>query len=178
MIELKNLKLESSRLFLQPLTFDQLILYKDLDDSLEKQLNLSIGSRGLTEEFIVVIQTSNIPYVNFNPDKILYGTIWVIVHKQQKVIIGDIGFKGAPSEYGLIEVGYGIYPEHRNKGYMTEALNSLTNWAFQQPEVKIILAETDKTNLASQKILLKSNFAPFAETESDYWWRLDKEINN
>ena len=178
MTELTDLKLESSRLYLQPLTFNQLVWYKDLDVSLEKELGLLIGSRGLTEEFIIVIETSNIPYVNYNPEKILYGTIWVIVHKGQKVIMGDIGFKGAPTEHGLIEVGYGIYPEYRNKGYMTEALNSLTNWAFQQPDVKIILAETDKINLASQKTLLKSNFAPFAETESDYWWRLDKEVVN
>lgn len=176
MTQVNSIKLESSRLYLTPLTYDQMVWYKDFDRSLEKELGVLPGPRTLTDEFIVVVETSNLPYVKFNPEKILFGTIWVIVHKEENIIIGDIGFKGAPSEKGLIEVGYSIYIEYRNKGFMTEALNSLTHWAFQQPLVKIILAETDKSNLASQRTLTKSNFSPFAETDQNYWWRLDKDL--
>jgi ribosomal-protein-alanine N-acetyltransferase len=178
MTEVNSIKLESSRLYLKPLTFDQMVWYKDSDQSLEKELGLMPYPRVLTDQFIIVIETSNLPYVQFNPEKILFGTVWVIIHKEERKIIGDIGFKGAPSDRGLVEVGYGIYMEYRNRGFMTEALNSLTEWAFKQPDVKIILAETDKKNLASQRTLTKSNFSPFAETDQNYWWRLDNDLVN
>jgi ribosomal-protein-alanine N-acetyltransferase len=178
MTELHKIKLESSRLYLKPLSLEQLVSYKDNDLSFVKELDLVPTSRDLLKEFVVVIESCNIPYVKFNPENILFGTLWVLIHKRDKVIIGDISFKGAPSDRGLVEVGYGITGDYRNKGYMTEALHTFTTWAFQQPEVKIILAETDKSNLASQKTLLKNNFSAFAETELNYWWRLDKETNN
>jgi len=178
MTELNSIKLETSRLYLKPLTFDQLIWYKDHDMTVAKELNLVEQYSEVVREFVVMIESCNIPYVQYNPDKILYGTLWVIIHKDHNAIIGDISFKGAPSEQGLVEVGYGIALEYRQKGYMSEALIALTTWAFQQPDVKIILAETDKSNVASQKTLIKSKFQPFAETDSNYWWRLDKEMIN
>jgi len=178
MTQISSIKLESSRLYLQPLTFEQLFFYKTHDPMLETELGLLPGTRPLTQEFTEVIETSNIPYVKVFPQHILFGTLWAIIHKKNNVVIGDIGFKGAPTASGLIEVGYGIYLEYRNKGYMSEALNVLTEWAFGIPEVKIILAETDRNNLPSQRTLAKNNFTPFAETDTMYWWRLDKEVVN
>jgi ribosomal-protein-alanine N-acetyltransferase len=177
MAELTTIQLETSRLYLKPLTFDQLILYKDHDLSLATELDLVPEYDEVVKEFVVIIESCNIPYVQFNADKILFGTLWVLIHKADKAIIGDISFKGAPSDQGLVEVGYGVAAKYRNKGYMSEALHAFTIWAFEQPQVKIIVAETDKTNVASQKTLSKLNFQPFAETDSNYWWRLDKEVN-
>jgi len=178
MTESISIKLESPRLFLRPLTLEQLVCYKDNDLSFVKYLDLIPTSRDLVKEFVTIIESCNIPYVKYNPDKILFGTLWVIIHKTDNVVIGDISFKGAPSDRGLVEVGYGIANDYRNKGYMTEALQTFISWAFQQPDVKIILAETDKTNLSSQRTLIKNNFAAFAETDLNYWWRLDREPIN
>lgn len=177
MIEPKNtIKLDSPRLFILPLTFDQILLYTKPDDSLEVELGVAPYQRELPEELMMTIQKFVIPYVVGNPNYLLYGTLWVIVHKVKNVIVGDIGFKGAPSDKGLVEIGYGTHPHFFNNGFMTEALGVMTGWAFSQPEVSIILAETDKSNLPSQKVLNKNNFQPFAETETMYWWRLDKQI--
>ena len=120
------------------------------------------------------IRNSVIPYIKQNPNDILFGTLWVIINKIQNIIVGDIGFKGKPSDKGLIEIGYGLYPEFFNNGYMTEAVKIMTTWAFEQPQVKIIIAETNKDNISSHKVLKKNNFSIFAETEFNYWWRLDK----
>jgi ribosomal-protein-alanine N-acetyltransferase len=177
MAELINVKLETPRLFIKPLTFDQLLLYKDHKMSLTTELNLAPGYDEVDKDYVVIIESCNIPYVQFNPDQILFGTLWLLIHKEDKAIIGDISFKGAPSNHGLVEVGYGVAEKYRKMGYMSEALYAFTIWAFEQPDVKIILAETDKTNLASQKTLVKNKFQPFAETDVNYWWRLDKEIN-
>ena len=173
--DINSVQIETARLYLKPLTFDQLLLYKDHDMSLAQALNLIPKYDPVVKEFVVIIESCNIPYVQHHPENILFGTLWVIIHKGERVIIGDISLKGAPSDKGLVEVGYGIAADYRQSGYMSEALNAFTNWAFEQPEVQIILAETDKNNIASQKTLIKNRFQPFAETDANYWWRLDRE---
>lgn len=175
MEELSTIRLETSRLYLIPLTLDQLSKYIKLDGLLEAELNLNPVQRIIHEELLLTLQGSIIPYICINPEQVLFGTLWIIIHKEKNVIVGDIAYKGGPSDKGLIEVGYATQPEFMNQGFMTEALQAFTKWAFEYPEILIILAETDKNNLASQKILLKSNFQAFAETELMYWWRLDRD---
>lgn len=170
-----NIRLETSRLYLIPLNYNQLLMYAKSDDSLEFELGISSFKKEFTEELKTTIERFMIPYIIQHPEHILYATIWVIILKAKNMIIGDIGFKGAPSDKGLIEIGYGTYPDFFNQGFMSEALSALTQWAFCQPDVSIILAETDKSNISSQRVLNKNNFLPFAETENMYWWRLDKE---
>jgi len=174
MILIDRPKLETSRLFLIPLDYDQLSIYTQLDGSLEFSFGLKSGSRSIDQELEVTIQKFIIPYILQFPEHILYATLWILILKREQVIIGDIGFKGAPSSKGLLEIGYATYPEFRNLGFMTEALGAMSNWAFAQENVEIILAETDKDNLASQLTLKKNKFELFAETDCMYWWRLDK----
>lgn len=169
-----HLRLESQRLYLLPLSLNQLLLFQDSLSSLEKDLELENTNNAVTGEMLYVLEESTLPYVIQNPQHILYGTIWIIIHKVNNKIIGDVGFKGAPSSKGLIEVGYGIYPEYRKNGYMSEALNLIVKWAFDQKDVLIIIAETDKSNVGSQMTLKRTQFECFAETEMAYWWRLDK----
>lgn len=175
MTQLNTIRLETSRLYLIPLNYSQLLLYAQFDGSLETAIGMIPVKREVTEDLKITLEKFMIPYVIKNPELILYATIWVLILKDQNIIVGDIGFKGAPSDKGLVEIGYGTYPDFFNKGLMTEAVGGMTNWAFEQPEVKIILAETDKSNLASQHVLNKNGFEPFAETDTIYWWRLDKE---
>lgn len=176
MAQLNSIRLETSRLYLIPLNYDQLLKYANLDYSLESELGLFPRKRELTEEFVSVLKKYLIPYAGYNPEHILFATVWVIIHKEKKVIIGDIGFNAAPSKQGTIEVGYSTYPDFMNNGFMTEALMAMAKWAFHQSDVKIIIAQTDKGNLATHKVLQKNHFSPFAEAEMFYWWRLDRDV--
>jgi RimJ/RimL family protein N-acetyltransferase len=56
---------------------------------------------------------------------------------------------------------------------MAEALSEMCRWAFGEPGVSAVLAETEKANLASQRVLHKTGFVPFRETETMLWWRLE-----
>lgn len=170
-----SLKVETPRLFLLPLNYFQLLKYLKTDDSLEIELDLVTHVRGLTNELINVLKQNAIPAVFSDPDHLLYLTLWIIIKKDKNIIIGDLGFKGAPGMNGLIEIGYGIYPEFAGKGFMTEAVNAIKKWAFTQPEVKLIFAQTDKNNFASQKILVKNGFFPFNEVENMFWWKLENK---
>ncbi|MET1056730.1 MAG: GNAT family N-acetyltransferase [Pedobacter sp.] len=175
MTSFDKIRLETSRLYLCPLTYNQLLKYAALDDSLELELRLSPRARELNEDFKNTIETYLIPYINQHPDQILFATIWIIIHREQNIAVGDIGFNAGPSEKGVVEVGYSTYPGYMNQGYMTEALASISAWAFRHPGVNIIIAQTDRDNVATHRVLNKNNFMPFAEADNFLWWRLDKE---
>jgi RimJ/RimL family protein N-acetyltransferase len=70
--------------------------------------------------------------------------------------IGGIGFKGQPNN-GCAEVGYGLAPSARGNGYAAEALAALLNVAADHGLSRVI-ADTDKSNLASQRTLQRAAF--------------------
>ena len=174
MKRLKEILVATPRLDIVPLSLSQLLMYSNLDYLLERDLGVTKYKRELPKELTYTLSQFIIPYVSQHPQNILFGTLWLMIDRETKVMVGDLGFKGAPSEKGLVEIGYGTYPDFENRGYMTEAVDSMVAWVFQQTKVDIILAETDKSNLPSQKILQKTKFSPFAETQFSYWWRMDK----
>lgn len=81
----------------------------------------------------------------------------------ERVTMGNGGFKGQPTPDGTVEIGYSILPEYQNKGYATEAIKALLNWAFEHPEVKRAIAETLPELKASQRLLEKCNFVYIGE---------------
>ena len=50
------------------------------------------------------------------------------------------------------------------RGYAAEAVSAMVGWAFKQPGVKCVTAETEADNIASQKVLSKAGFIPTGET--------------
>ncbi|MCG7343209.1 GNAT family N-acetyltransferase [Sporosarcina sp. ACRSL] len=81
--------------------------------------------------------------------------VWFVVDQETNTIVGDIGFKGKPTSDKTVEIGYGIIPSAQNKGYATEAVRALVEWAFASGRVKKIVAECLHHNLASIKVLEK-----------------------
>ncbi len=57
-----------------------------------------------------------------------------------------------------VEVGYTLLPAERGKGHGTEALRIIVDYLFLSKEIMRIQAQTDRRNLASQKILEKAGF--------------------
>ena len=55
---------------------------------------------------------------------------------------------------------------------MTEAVAGIIKWAEKQPNIKSIIASTEKTNFDSSSILERNNFIKSEETETHYNWRL------
>ena len=100
-----------------------------------------------------------------HPEDWGWHALWLIVRKDGKCI-GNLSFKGSPEE-GLAEIGYGIAREFRGYGYATEALETILAWAFDQPGVTGILAETAPENTASQRVLEKCGFLPTGQMGSE-----------
>jgi ribosomal-protein-alanine N-acetyltransferase len=98
---------------------------------------------------------------------------YLIVHKADRLLIGDIGFKGLPDEHGTVEIGYGIIPTYRLHGYATEAARALIAWASNQPSVRRITAECEATNAASMRVLQKLGMSQSSRHGSILQWELD-----
>jgi RimJ/RimL family protein N-acetyltransferase len=168
--------IETERLILKPLTYEQLIKYAKCDNSLELELNLNKTSRSISGELKEALEQSIIPNVNDKSKDYLYSTIWTAILKSENRMIGDLCIYGEPNAEGKIEIGYGTYEEFQNKGFMTEMVKGIIEWVKTQIKVKSIIASTDKTNTASFRVLGKNQFIKIGETETLFNWEL--KMNN
>ena len=57
-----------------------------------------------------------------------------------------------------MEIGYGLIPSERRKGYCTEAVNIMVDYLFLSKNIVRIYALTNVNNVASQKVLEKAGF--------------------
>lgn len=92
------------------------------------------------------------------PGREEWGAEWRIA-LADGTTVGGIGFKGPPDKDGLVEVGYGIDEAHQRKGYATEAVKGVVQWALEQSGVKCVTAQTEPDNEISQRVLLNCGFA-------------------
>ena len=74
-------------------------------------------------------------------------------------LVGLAGYKGPPADDGTVEVGYGVLPEHRRRGYASEAVGALLERAFAFPRVTRAVAETYPELAPSIGVLEKHGFA-------------------
>lgn len=164
--------IETKRLTLIPLTPEQLVKYTQTDGSLEIELGLSENPRTISDELKEALEGTILDNVKNAKKEYLYYTLWSIILKETNTMVGDLCFQGTPNQHGEIEIGYGTYPEFQQQGFMTEAVGGMIEWAKQQSNILFIIASTDKSNVASFKILEKNNFVKIGETEDLFNWKL------
>lgn len=168
--------LETEGFIIRPLTYEQLIKYTKCDNSLERELNLNESSRTISQELKEALEQTILPNVADISKNYLYSTLWTAISKTENMMVGDLCIIGEPNAEGEIEIGYGIYDEFQNKGFMTEIVGGIIEWAKSQSDIKSIIASTDKTNIASYKVLEKNKFVKIGETEMLLNWKL--QMNN
>ena len=164
--------IETKRLILKPLTHEQLIKYIRLDNSLETELNLNESSRTISPELKEALIQTILPNVADISKNYLFSTLWTVILKGENKMVGDLCFVGEPNIEGEVEIGYGTYEEFRKRGFMTEAVAGMIKWAEKQPNIRSIIASTEKSNIDSFSILERNNFIKSGETETIYNWRL------
>jgi [ribosomal protein S5]-alanine N-acetyltransferase len=81
-----------------------------------------------------------------------------VTSREDGTIIGDAAFKGPPSDDGVVEIAYGIAPEHQGHGFATEAARALIEYAKRAVGVRVVRAHTMSDNLASSRVLTKCGF--------------------
>jgi ribosomal-protein-alanine N-acetyltransferase len=100
--------------------------------------------------------------------------VWLMIHVAERVVIGDVGFKGKPDHEGTVEIGYSVIPAYRNQGYASEAAQALVHWAFTQQGAKRIIAECSDDNAPSARILQKLGMKRLETDGSLLKWELKR----
>ncbi|GAA4448057.1 GNAT family N-acetyltransferase [Nibrella saemangeumensis] len=164
--------LETERLVIIPLNYNQMLKYIQADNSLEQELGIKASAREIVPELKEALEQSILPSVADPSKDYVYSTLWSIIDRNNRERVGDFCFKGEPNPAGEIEIGYGIDTAFQNRGYITEAIGAAVKWAAAQPAVQFVTAETEKDNLPSMRVLEKCGFSRFEETDTMIGWRL------
>lgn len=165
--------IKTKRLILLPLEMDELLLLLQGVDQLEKYLKLTSSGEVLDESTKKAFQWLYHKGLQDEANYLWY-TNWQMILETTKQAVGSVGFIGPPDEDQEVEVGYGTYEQHQNKGYMSEALEAMLKWALKQPGVQRVVAETTSENIASQRVLKKSGMKKIKETRKSIFWEIEK----
>jgi len=165
--------INTKRLIIRPLTYNQLVKYAKCDNSLEKELNVNPNSRIISDELKEALENTIIPNVADKNKNYLFSTLWTAISIAENLMVGDICIYGEPNELGEIEIGYGTYNAYQNKGYMTEIVGGIIEWLKTNSLVKSVIASTEKSNVASFKVLQKNGFVKSDEDATLIYWKLD-----
>ncbi|MGE4385680.1 MAG: GNAT family N-acetyltransferase [Endomicrobiaceae bacterium] len=164
------MQLNSLRLKIIPLELQHFKLLLSDTCKMEEALNLNPSGSRLDEHTISAMRWLYGQAENHKENYLFY-TNWQIILKSENISIGSACFKGIPDITGTVEIGYGIDEKFRCNGYMTEAVKEILKWALNQPDVKYVIAETEKINHASHKVMIKSGMIRFKETDSTCFWK-------
>ena len=82
---------------------------------------------------------------------------WQVLERGSGLVVGGIGFLDPPV-VAEVEIGYGIAPSRRGRGYATEALRAALLYVTAQGSVTAVVAGTDHDNPASRRVLEKAGF--------------------
>jgi len=84
--------------------------------------------------------------------------IWGIELKENNKMIGTIGLHNLYLDESRAEIGYTLSYLYWQKGLMTEALQSVCKYTFEQLGIKRLNANCNTENIASIKLLQKIGF--------------------
>ena len=105
---------------------------------------------------------------------------YFFIDPNAKTLVGNGGFKGAPDETGIVEIGYEIAAECWNRGFATEAAQGMIDYAFAHEDVQAVIAHTLAERNASNRVLQKVGMRLTAEfddpEDGKIWqWRINRE---
>lgn len=102
----------------------------------------------------------------------------LIFDKNNNEFIGCTSFHHYVWDVPAVETGYWIRTNRSGKGYMTEAINAITRYAFKQLAVKRITITCDIDNIRSKKIAERLNYSLEATLKSHRRKPMSGEISD
>jgi RimJ/RimL family protein N-acetyltransferase len=88
-------------------------------------------------------------------------------------LVGDVGFCPRVDEPDVVMVGYTIAPSQQRKGYATEAMAAVVDYALQVLGAGLVRAYADAENIASVRVAEKVGLVVverFEATDEDGTW--------
>ncbi|MEC2057416.1 GNAT family N-acetyltransferase [Peribacillus psychrosaccharolyticus] len=165
------IELKTDRLRIIPLNAENLKLLIDSQKEMELKLCLCETESYLDSELKQALEIRLSKLLDDEQNYIWY-TNWLIVLKDTNCCVGGIMLKGLPNKNGEVVIGYYTIPRYQGNGYMTETIVNIKYWLLNQPDVMSIIADTEKDNIASHRVLEKTGAEMYKETEELYYWRI------
>lgn len=125
----------------------------------------SPGERGAARRFLDTCATAGDPTPFCS-----YG----MRRREDGLVIGGMGFHGAPDAHGYVTIGYGLVPSAQGMGYASEALRALLRFVREQG-VAGVHGDTDLDNLASQHVMTAAGMRFVKEDALLRHYRIDWE---
>jgi len=93
---------------------------------------------------------------------------WVLIHKLENKKMGTCGFHFWDREKNKIEIGFELMPQYTGKGYMTEAVEVIIEFARTKMEINKIIAIVFIDNINCKKLLEKFRFRLVGKEECSF----------
>ena len=161
---MKGTEIQTERLKLVPMTLEETrAMVERMEPSVRAQLS---------PDWLARLERAT------EPDVWWHG--FSVVERGENLRVGSCGFKGPADSNGMVEIAYGVDPEHRGRGYATEAARALVKFALGFNEVRLVRAHTLPEANASTQVLTKCGFRNVGEVidpEDGLVWRWETESN-
>jgi len=99
---------------------------------------------------------------------------WLAIDAATNSVVGDLGFKGPPTENRTVEIGFATISSARNRGVATEATRALVAWALSHEDIDAVLAECELENARSARVLEKAGLRRSGTRGTLATWRIDQ----
>ena len=101
--------------------------------------------------------------VTKDPDRLEWMPRAIVLRRRGRPMIGHIGFHGppgvnGPSKAGALEVGYTVFEPFRRRGYASEAVSALLDWARAEHGVHDFVASVSPGNVPSLALVRRFGF--------------------
>ena len=176
MLKDKRPVIETERLMLVRCTNDILEALFEGEDSLSKHLDITIPSQWT--EFGDLAFRWTYDQLQLPGAKGEWFSYLPIL-KDGSILVGSCGYKGAPKD-GIVEIGYEVATEYRNRGLACEIAAALITNALSHEEVVCIQAHTLAEENASVAVLRKNGMMQTASLndpeDGDIWqWKICRQ---
>lgn len=142
--------IQSQRLILRPLTLsdDEAIFRYGSDPEVTKYVLFETHTS--IEDARIFLRLTLEQYANLEPAAL------AIEDKENKKLIGTIGYLNWNAAHKRIEIGYALSRDFWNRGYASEATNVLIDYLFEHSDTIRIEARCRPENIGSSRVMEKA----------------------
>lgn len=167
------------------ITTERLILRR-LKDSDDKDIVKNVNNLNVSKWLLVVPCPYKLKdakeWIKKNKEywtkKLVTDYVFGIELKEEEKIIGTIGLHHVDRYQGNAEVGYWLGERYWKKGYGSEALKALINFAFKRLKLRRLEVGVFSQNLSSGKLLEKFGFVKEGIRKESRRSKADGKIHN
>ena len=160
--------IETKRLCLIPLKAEQLVQWADDMDGLARNVVAEFCNK--PDDQLLYALRKRAKEIGDAPENWLWHTLWLILRKEDRKVVGRLGFMGEPDDDGVLEFIFALEKAFERRGYMTEAVRALCRWAKLKSNVYRIAARVDSKNIKAQRVLHNGGFIQDDSGDEDFWF--------